>query len=108
MSQRLTYPHSEALRGRSGIPANRPHSDHQQRRPDAPRQPRPMPPRFEQPANSPSVPEMVRALNRAAWSIGDVAYDTSTGRVWVVSGTNSKNRIMAEGPHGRKSLVGGV
>lgn len=57
-----------------------------------------MPPRFEQPADSPAVAEMMRALNRAGRSIGDVAYDAPSGRVWIVSGTNGENRIVAEGP----------
>lgn len=44
-----------------------------------------------------TVEDMVRALNRAGWSIGDAAFDYPTGRVWVVSGTNGENRIVAEG-----------
>lgn len=40
---------------------------------------------------------MVRALNRAGWSIGDTAFDYPTGRVWVVRGTKGENRIVAEG-----------
>ena len=36
------------------------------------------------------VAEMVRALNRSGWSIGDVAYDALRGRVWIVSGTNGE------------------
>ena len=43
------------------------------------------------------VAEMIQALNRAGWSIGDVAYDAPRGRVWIVSGTNGENRIVAEG-----------
>src|SRR4051794_39879588 len=54
--------------------------------PDAPR-----------PDQLPCVEEMLEALHRAGWSIGDVALDYPTGRVWVVSGTNGENRIVAEG-----------
>lgn len=43
------------------------------------------------------VAEMVQALNRAGWSVGDAAFDDSAGRTWVVSGTNGENRIVAEG-----------
>lgn len=45
-----------------------------------------------------TIPDMIHALNRAGWSIGDTALDYPTGRVWVVSGTNGENRIVAEGP----------
>jgi hypothetical protein len=44
------------------------------------------------------VVELINALHRAGWSIGDTAFDyPDRGRVWVVSGTNGENRIVAEG-----------
>ncbi|MDE2104703.1 MAG: hypothetical protein KGL39_46130 [Patescibacteria group bacterium] len=43
------------------------------------------------------VPELIRALNRAGWSIGHTAFAVLSGLVWLVSGTNGENRIAAEG-----------
>src|SRR6185312_9245881 len=37
------------------------------------------------------------------WSVGDTAFDYPTGRVWVVSGTNGENRIVAEGKTEREA-----
>jgi hypothetical protein len=46
----------------------------------------------------PSTAEIIKPLRRAGWSLGDTAFHTVGGRlVWVVSGTNSENRIRAEG-----------
>ena len=44
-----------------------------------------------------TMAEIVRALKRSGWSVGDVASDAPRGRVWIVSGTNGENRIVAEG-----------
>lgn len=57
-----------------------------------------MPPRFEQSPSSPSIPDMIRALNRAGWSIGVAGFVQCGPRLsWTVSGVNGENRIVAEG-----------
>jgi hypothetical protein len=46
----------------------------------------------------PSTAEILGALHRAGWSIGDTAFHTADGRlVYVVLGRNGENRIRAEG-----------
>jgi len=52
------------------------------------------------------VAEMVRALKRSGWTVGDVAYDAPSGRVWIVSGTNGENRIVAQGETEREAWEG--
>jgi hypothetical protein len=49
------------------------------------------------PSELPPVEEMIARLKRAGWSIGDVGFAGDGERVWVVSGTNGENRIVAEG-----------
>jgi hypothetical protein len=44
------------------------------------------------------VAEVLEALHRAGWSIGETAFAAVDGsRVWVVSGHNGENQIRAEG-----------
>ena len=45
----------------------------------------------------PSVDESRDRLYRAGWSIGDTAIGPDHALVWVVTGTNSENRIEAHG-----------
>jgi hypothetical protein len=50
------------------------------------------------PSDLPDVDAMFARLHRAAWSIGDTAFENEGGCVvWLVSGHNGENLIRAEG-----------
>jgi hypothetical protein len=40
---------------------------------------------------------MILRLQRAGWSLGDTAFNSPEGRLWVVSGHNGENLIRAQG-----------
>jgi len=66
---------------------------------------RPAPP--EDPRST--VLEALARLNRAGWSIGDVAFhDGAGGLTWIVSGSNGENLVRAEGLTAAEAWAGAV
>jgi hypothetical protein len=43
------------------------------------------------------VVELIDGLRRSGWSIGHTAFAGPAGLIWIVSGINGENRIVAEG-----------
>jgi hypothetical protein len=47
--------------------------------------------------------DSIDRLHRSGWSVGETAWTTESGVVWVVDGRNGENRIQAESTSQREA-----